>query len=83
VIEKGDEVYLHFSMDDSFAKIETQLITTALLGKAKMPKQAFENADGSALEIESDYFGLKRNKENPMAGPFENINEGVLRFKVW
>jgi hypothetical protein len=35
------------------------------------------------LKIDTDYFGKKRNKANPSAGPFENPAEGRLSLKVW
>ena len=83
VIEEGDNVFLQLSFDDSFQESKAQLITTALLGNAKIPKQAFENPDGSTLQIDSDYFGKNRNKQNPSVGPFENADSGKLKLKVW
>ena len=60
-----------------------QLVTTELLGKAKVPNCAFENPDGLPLRINSDYFGKKRNGRNPFPGPFENPGLGVAPLKVW
>ena len=37
----------------------------------------------SPITIDTDYFGKKRNKENPTAGPFERPGKGDLRLKVW
>jgi hypothetical protein len=50
------------------------LITSDVLGKVKIPNQRFENPDGSALSIDLDYFGKKRNTTTPNAGPFETFN---------
>lgn len=83
VIEEGDQVYLQFTLDDLYFNQKNQLVTTELLGKAKMPKQAFENPDGTPLKIDADYFGNKRSLYNPSAGPFEKPGKGVVKLKVW
>lgn len=58
-----------------------QLVTTALLGKARIPKAAFENPDGTPLKIDIDYFGNPRNAAQPGAGPFQNVKGGAIM--VW
>jgi hypothetical protein len=83
IMEEGNEVFLSYSSDENGENPKTQLITTGLLGKAKIPKQAFENPDGSSLRIDTDYFGEKRSETNPMAGPFENHRKGEIKLKVW
>jgi len=60
-----------------------QLITTAALGKAKLSDQPYENADGSPLKIDYDYFGKPRNAASPTPGPFEKPGSGALNLKVW
>ena len=57
--------------------------TSEMLGKAKIPGLPYENADGSPLVIDIDYFGAKRNPNAPSAGPFENPASGQLKLKVW
>ena len=81
--EKGDEVYLHINVDDSFKKVKTQMVTTELLGKAIAPNAAFENPDGLPLKIDVDYFGSKRSETNPLVGPIEGLREGTQIIKVW
>lgn len=83
VIEEGNNVYLLLMFDDSDINIKTQLITSELLGKAKMPKQGFENSDGSPITIDTDFMGNPRNILNPKPGPFENPIAGEIRLKVW
>lgn len=83
VVGKGDSVFLHITLDDSWYALDNRLVTTSLLGRAKIPNAAFENPDGTALKINTDYFGKKRNEANPSAGPFENPGEGKLTLKVW
>jgi len=62
---------------------KTTPVTTELLGQAKIPGLPYENADGSPLKIDSDYFGKPRNAANPTPGPFENPGQGMLELKVW
>jgi len=83
VVEEGDSVFLHITLDDSFHALDTSLVTTAFLGRAKMANAAYENPDGTPLKINTDYFGKKRSEANPSAGPFENPEEGKLALKVW
>ncbi|MGB2862781.1 MAG: hypothetical protein WBC05_05590, partial [Sedimentisphaerales bacterium] len=83
VIEEGESVFLHIMLDDSFHALDNPLVTTSLLGRAKMPNAAYENPDGTPLKIDTDYFGKKRNEANPSAGPFKSPGEGKLTLKVW
>ncbi len=36
--------------------------------------------DGSPLTIDKDFFGKKRSKKNPMAGPFEIKKTGQVKL---
>ena len=84
LIEKPDGLYLEITADKAWATDRTrQLVTTALLGKAVMPDQVFENPDGTPLRIDTDYFGKKRNERNPFPGPFEIPEGGKQTLKVW
>ncbi|MEI8375707.1 MAG: right-handed parallel beta-helix repeat-containing protein [Planctomycetota bacterium] len=83
VSEQPDGVYLELTLDQAAQKAATRLVTTNLLGKAKIPGLAFENVDGSPLVIDTDYFGKLRDKAKPSAGPFENPGVSKLKIKVW
>ncbi|MHC4646598.1 MAG: right-handed parallel beta-helix repeat-containing protein [Planctomycetota bacterium] len=83
LVEKSDGMYLKITLDKGWAQQQRQMVTTALLGRAKIPGLGYEQADGSPLKIDTDYFGKKRNEANPSAGPFENSDEGELVLKVW
>ena len=83
IVEENDSVFLYITMDDSLRALNNPLITTTLLGRAKIPNTAYESPDGTPLKIDTDYFGKKRNETNPTAGPFENPGEGRLKLKVW
>ncbi len=79
-----DGLYLEITLDKSWATEQKHpLATTALLGKAIISNLPFENADGSPIRINTDYFGKKRSVNNPFPGPFEVPAGGKLRLKVW
>ena len=82
--EKPDGWYLEITVDPNWNKEQNrQLVTSKLLGKAKITNLFYENFDGTALKINTDYFGKKRNEANPFPGPFENYRKGTTKLKVW
>jgi len=83
IVEGENEVFLNYSTIENGVDPKTHFITTEQLGKAKVPKQAFENQDGTQIKIDMDYFGNKRSESNPSSGPFENPAKGEIRLKVW
>ncbi|MCK4564406.1 MAG: hypothetical protein KAU94_07010, partial [Verrucomicrobia bacterium] len=83
LVEENGMVYLNISLPEAIADQQNQLVTTELLGKARMANVGFENADGSPLIIDSDYFGTKRNRTNPTAGPFASLEKDGIVLKVW
>jgi alpha-N-arabinofuranosidase len=83
LIEKPDGMYLQITLDGSWARQQHPLVTTELLGKAKIPRAAYEQPDGSPYRIDADYFGDKRNAANPFPGPFELPAGNKHVLKVW
>jgi hypothetical protein len=83
LVEEGQNVYLQLTLEPACQNPNTTLVTTKLLGKARIPTLAYENPDGSPLKIDTDYLGQRRNGAHPTAGPFENPGAGDLRIKVW
>jgi glycosyl hydrolase family 120/parallel beta helix pectate lyase-like protein/uncharacterized protein DUF1565 len=83
IIEEGDRVYLRMAFGPQARKAATVCVTTELLGKARIPGFPYENADGSPVVIDYDYFHAKRHRANPFAGPFENPGDGDIKLKVW
>ncbi len=74
---------LHLTLDEALQRSKTTLVTTELLGKAKIPGLSYEQPDGSPLKIDTDYFGRPRNPTNPTPGPFENPGHKALKLHVW
>jgi len=83
IAEEGDNVYLTYTLDGKSGEAKTQFITTGLLGNAKMPKEGFENPDGTPLKIDRDFLGQKRSETAPSAGAIENPGSGAVKMKVW
>jgi len=84
LVEEKDGIYLHITLDNMQAEKQPhQLVTTDLLGRAKVPDLPYEHPDGSPLRIDTDYLGKKRPDKNPTPGPFENPGHGKLILKVW
>jgi len=79
--EKG--IFLSFYFDKRLVKMKNKLVRTELLGETLISKQAFVNPDKSPIIIDADYSGKKRDKDNPMAGPFEIKGKGITKIKVW
>lgn len=81
--EKEDGVYLHFAVNQLFYNQKVKIITTDILGKARIPKARFDNPDGTPLAIGRDYSGKLRNESNNFPGPFVNLTGGLITIKVW
>ncbi|MCX6998112.1 MAG: hypothetical protein NTV49_13775 [Kiritimatiellaeota bacterium] len=81
--ERPDGWYLRMTMDDSWLRDGGRaLVTSDVLGKAKVPDLPYEQPDGAPIRIDTDYFGKQRNAANPAPGPFENPGSGPLSLKV-
>ncbi|HWH69291.1 MAG TPA: hypothetical protein VNT26_07885, partial [Candidatus Sulfotelmatobacter sp.] len=82
LVEEGNQLLLQLNLGPELRQPQTRLVTTALLGQARIPGLPYENADGSPLKLDSDFFGKKRPKANPTPGPFEKPGNGELRLRV-
>jgi alpha-N-arabinofuranosidase len=82
LVEKADSFYLEIVLDGAFGVPKRPLVTTALLGQAVIPGLPYEQADGSPIRIDWDYFGKTRSASGPTPGPFESPGTGPLELKV-
>jgi len=81
--EKPDGWWLEMAIDPAWiSKQKRAVVTTAALGKAKVPDAPYEQPDGTAYRLDTDYFGKKRNTQNPAPGPFQFPSGKVIRLKV-
>jgi hypothetical protein len=78
LVEQGGQFLLRGNFGSELQQARTTLVTTKLLGKAKIPGLPYLDADGSPLKISTDYFGKKRSGKQPTPGPFEKPGAGAL-----
>lgn len=78
---KGNDVILHFTVDESFEKVDCPEINTELLGKAFQSEMPFEHPDGSPLTVDTDYFDGKRSGKT-CVGPFAALKKGRFSVKI-
>jgi alpha-N-arabinofuranosidase len=82
LVEKADGCYLQVQFNFIWcAQRARKLVTTALLGKTAISNLPYEQADGTPIRVNTDYFGASRNQSSPTPGPFESPVPGGL--KVW
>lgn len=83
ILEQPDGVDLRLTLGPSLQAARTTLVTTRLLGEARIPGLGYENPDGSALAVDRDYLGKRRDPARPSPGPFEKPGTGRVTVKVW
>jgi hypothetical protein len=81
LLQASGKVTLQIDSNPALEQVNACLITTDLLGKAKIAGVSYESADGSFLKIDADFLGNKRNGIKPTPGPFENLVEISLNLK--
>jgi alpha-L-arabinofuranosidase len=81
--ERNHHLLLQLSFGNELRRDGTMLVTTALLGRARVPGLPYENADGSPLRLDTDYFGAKRDATHPFPGPFESGATAGQALTVW
>lgn len=59
------------------------VVTTELLGKAKISDAPFEQPDGTPYRLDTDYSAETRSVDNPAPGPFRLTDKKRIRLKVW
>lgn len=59
--------------------MQNKAVTTELLGKTSIFKQAYVYAKNTPIIIDTDYLGNQRNILNPLLGPFELNGKGYRK----
>lgn len=84
LIENPDGLYLAITLEGDWAvKAAPPLVTTDLLGRAKVPHLPYLKPDRTPYRLDTDYSGRRRSGEHPYPGPFEVTEGGRLSLKVW
>ena len=79
--EENNKFFLCLNAGNELKDATAEPIDASLLGKARVAGLAYENPDGSPVQVTTDYFGRKRTKWTP--GPFEKVGKGDLKLRVW
>jgi len=82
-VEEKGQTYLLMNLPEPLLRSKRKLVTTELLGKASVPDCGYENANGTPLIINWDYFGKKYNPKHTFPGPFQNLTQSSLKLKVY
>jgi len=70
LVEKEGQYSLETNIYDYLKDFKDRMIHTEILGKAFEPEAPFENADGTAIRFDTDYFGNHRGVDDVIPGPF-------------
>lgn len=85
IAEENGKVLLRLALPAAVSQAQTVRVTTEVLGKTQVAEVGYENSDGSALTIDTDYFGRPHATPRPGAGPFGDSVRGVgaHSLRVW
>lgn len=83
LLEAGNQWQLELTFDPAVQRAETVQVSTALLGKARIPGLPYVQPDGAPLVVDQDYFGQPRDAAKPTPGPFEGDATSLVKRKVW
>jgi hypothetical protein len=65
VIEKSDGIYLSLDQLEVLERVRpSSLVTSELLGKARIAQQKYTDANGDPSRMSTDYFGRRRDRES-------------------
>jgi alpha-N-arabinofuranosidase len=80
--EQRGQFVLHLTLGPELKQARTTLVTTKVLGQARIPGLPYENADGSPLKVSTDYLGKKRSSKQPTPGAFEKPRTGAITLRL-
>jgi hypothetical protein len=81
ISEEDDGVYLEITLDSTFEAMQTEMITTGILGMPRIVEEPYENPDGSPICVDTDLLDQKRDT-CPTVGPIEELKAGKCRVKL-
>jgi alpha-N-arabinofuranosidase len=83
LVEKEDGWYLQLAFDPTWLDHKRSLVTSGLLGEAKIPGLRFEQPDGTTYQLGTGYLGQKRHPDHPAPGPVTEPGDEEQWLKVW
>ncbi len=82
IVTVNEDVYLDIELPSDVTDMRSEIITSDMLGMARIPEQRFENPDGSEIRFTYDMLGKERGEE-PTVGPLEGIGSGKNHIFLW
>jgi alpha-N-arabinofuranosidase len=81
--ERSDGWHMIMRFDKKWTGHETAIVSSEILGRAKIPDLPYEDPYGKPYRLDRDYLGNGRKTSNPYPGPFIEQPEGEQNIKVW
>jgi hypothetical protein len=78
ISDYGSSLTISLKFGKNVLRMRNSLISSNMLGKAMVADQGFVHFDGTPLIIDTDFFGLPRNRKNPTVGPVENLKSETI-----
>jgi len=78
-----DAVTLNLNVPPAAFQANCRPITSTLIGKIPLADMFMEHADGTPLDITTDYFGKAIDPTKVKPGPLQDIKPGDNRFRLW
>jgi hypothetical protein len=82
IVEEEDGTWLQINILPGVLELDTGVLDTKCLGSPRIVDQCYENPDGTAVQFDTDFTGNKRGSK-PAVGPFEALQAGANKIKVW
>ena len=76
-------VTLSLNVPPAVLRLECPLITSELVGKIPLADMFLEHPDGTPLDVTTDYFGKAIDPAKVKPGPFQSIEPGDNRLRLW
>ena len=83
LMEKEDGWYLQLAFDPTWLDHKRTLVTSGLMGEAKIPGLRFEQPDGTTYRLGTDFLGQERHADHPAPGPLIAAGDKDQWHKVW
>ena len=80
LVVRGRTLRLELSIGSDLPALP--MVTTAALGLARVTQLPYENADGSPIALDRDFFGVTRQTGDVRPGPFAGIRPGRAAFRL-
>jgi len=78
-----DGIYLEFRYSSGFADSSSRLVNSERLGVSAIANAPYDAADGSSLAVTTDYFGIARDSDRPIPGPFAFRGTWPTKMRLW